>query len=178
MAINKAVAAITAGILASGLAMAQEPRATHLAPPAQGRMNLRPPSNDRAALATPGMGKWWKNSELMQKIGVSNAQTEQIEAIFQDRRLKLVDLHSNLEKQESMLEPLVNADHPDQDQVSAQIDRIAAARAALEKSNAEMMLAIRRVLTVEQWKRLKAEGGEPPVPAPTTEKSSPRGPGD
>ncbi len=178
MAVSKAVAAITAGILASGLALAQTPRATHLAPPAQGRMNLRPPSTDRAALATPGMGKWWKNSELMQKIGVSNSQVEQIEAIFQDRRLKLVDLHANLERQESMLEPLVNADHPDQEQVSAQIDRIATARAALEKSNAEMMLAIRRVLTVEQWKKLKAEGGEPPVPAPTTEKSSPRGPGD
>ena len=177
---NKFLAAFLAFVLCSCLAQAQAPR-THLAAPAAGRMNLRPPSNDRTPLATPGMGKWWKNSELMQKIGVNNSQVEQIEAIFQDRRLKLVDLHSSLERQESLLEPLVNSDHPDQDQVSAQIDRIAAARAALEKSNAEMMLAIRRVLSVEQWKKLKAVSGEPPVPAPTLDtvpKSSLRGPGE
>jgi hypothetical protein len=39
--------------------------------------------------------------------------------------------------------------------VVAQIDNVAQARANLEKSNTLMLLAIRRVLTVEQWKKLK-----------------------
>src|SRR4051812_23420066 len=52
-------------------------------------------------------GKWWKNSELAQKIGISEAQTQQMEKIFQDTRLKLIDLHANLEKQEALMEPLV-----------------------------------------------------------------------
>src|SRR5208337_1966603 len=43
----------------------------------------------------------------------------------------------------------------DEAQVIAQIDKVAQARANLEKSNAQMLLAIRRVLTVDQWKILR-----------------------
>ncbi len=91
----------------------------------------------------------------MKKIGVSDEQVQKIEKIFQDHRLDLIDLHAALEKQEVMLDPLIEADQPDESQVIAQIDKVAQARANLEKSNAQMLLAIRRVLTVEQWKKLR-----------------------
>jgi Spy/CpxP family protein refolding chaperone len=103
------------------------------------------------------MGKWWKNSELVQRIGLTDQQVQQIEKIFQDHRLQLIDLHAGLEKQEAVLEPLMEADRVDDAQVAqvvAQIDRIAQARAALEKSHATMLLGIRRVLSAEQWKKL------------------------
>jgi Spy/CpxP family protein refolding chaperone len=132
------------------------------------------PSNYVAVVA-PGR-KWWKDSALMQKIGVSDEQIQKIEKIFQDHRLQLIDLHAALEKQEAILEPLVEADQPDETQVIAQIDRVAQARASLEKSNAQMLLAIRRVLTIDQWKKLRdvpgvvpfhaGPGLRPPAPAP------------
>jgi len=103
------------------------------------------------------MGKWWKNSQLVQKLGLSDTQVQQIEKIFQDHRLQLIDLRANLQKQEALLEPLVEADRPEDSQVSAQIDKVAQARASLEKSNALMLLAIRRVLTVDQWKALQTQ---------------------
>ena len=164
-------------VLLAGLALAQVPR-THLQPPVAGKMSLRPTNNDRTTLLTPGMGKWWKDSELMQKIGVNDGQVQQIEKIFQERRPQLVDLHADLEKQEGLLGPLVETDHPDQKQVSSQIDRIAQARGALEKANAEMLLSIRRVLSSDQWKRLKQETVVT-APAVTPEPAAkPRGPGD
>jgi Spy/CpxP family protein refolding chaperone len=91
----------------------------------------------------------------MRKIGVSDEQVQNIEKIFQDHRLQLIDLHAACEKQEAILEPLIEAGQPDESQVDAQIDNVAQARANLEKSNTRMLLAIRRVLTVEQWKKLK-----------------------
>ena len=167
--------------LLAGVMQAQAPR-THLQAPAQGRMSLRSTNNDRAPLLTPGMGKWWKDSGLMQKIGVNDGQVQQIEKIFQDRRPQLVDLHAALEKQETLLGPLVETDHPDQAQVSAQIDKIAQSRGALEKANAEMLLSIRRVLTSDQWKRLKRETvvtapAVTPPPEPSA-KPNPRDPSD
>jgi Spy/CpxP family protein refolding chaperone len=105
------------------------------------------------------MGRWWKNSELVKKLGLSDAQVQQIEKAFQDHRAQLIDLNAALQKQELALEPLVEADRPDEGQVTAQIDRVAQARANLEKSHAQMLLAIRRVLTVEQWKQLRAQHG-------------------
>lgn len=115
------------------------------------------------------MGMWWKNPDVAQKIGLTDDQTQKIEKTFQDFRLQLIDLHANLEKQETLLQPLVDADQPDEAKVMAQVDRVAAARASLEKANAQMMLAIRRVLTPDQWKKLKEgrperrhyEGGPP-----------------
>jgi Spy/CpxP family protein refolding chaperone len=127
-------------------------------------------------------GKWWKNSELVQKIGISEAQVQQMEKIFQDTRLKLIDMHANLQKQEALMEPLVESDRPDETKVLQQIDKVASARAELEKTNAQMMLGIRKILTVDQWNKLKAlpqtrgpiringpgnvffEGGHPPLP--------------
>jgi Spy/CpxP family protein refolding chaperone len=54
------------------------------------------------------------------------------------------------------LQPLLDADRPDEAKVAAQLDLIIAARGTLDKDNALMMLAIRRVLSVEQWKKLQA----------------------
>ena len=104
----------------------------------------------------PDLGKWWKNSEIVRELQLSEAQTNQIEQTFLEQRLKLIDLRAELEKQETRLQPLMEADQPDEAKVSAQIDQVLAARGRLEKTNAMMMLAIRRVLTVEQWKKLQA----------------------
>jgi Spy/CpxP family protein refolding chaperone len=98
----------------------------------------------------------------MQRIGVSDEQVQKIEKIFQDHRLQLIDLDADLQKQEATLEPLVEADQPDEAQVIAQIDKVAQARANLEKSNAQMLLAIRRVLTVDQWQKLRNLPGVSP----------------
>ena len=105
------------------------------------------------------MGKWWTNSALVQKLGLNDTQTQKIEKIFQDHRTQLIDLRANVEKAEAVLEPLVGAEHPNEVQVTAQIDKIAQARANLEKSNAQMLLAIRQVLTVDQWKQLQNQHG-------------------
>ena len=158
------VASLALLIVLCGLGIAQQPP-----PPAQGpteiqagpAMQVGPTMEGRvirgpgAVYRVSGPGKWWKDSALMKKIGVSDEQVERIEKIFQDHRLQLIDLHAALEKQEAILEPLVEADQPEEAQVVAQIDKVAQARANLEKSNAQMLLAIRRVLTVDQWKKLR-----------------------
>ncbi len=104
----------------------------------------------------PDLGKWWKNSEIVRELQLSEAQINQIEQTFLEQRLKLIDLRAELEKQEARLQPLIEADQPDEAKVSAQIDQVLAARGRLEKANAMMMLSIRRVLTFEQWKKLQS----------------------
>jgi Spy/CpxP family protein refolding chaperone len=107
-----------------------------------------------------GLGKWWKDSKVAAELKLSEAQIKQIEQTFLEHRLKLIDLRANLEREETKLQPLVEADQPDEAQVGAQIDRVVSARGQLEKANTMMMLAIRRVLTVEQWKKLQSIKGE------------------
>ena len=101
-------------------------------------------------------GRWWKRAGVAKALALDDAQIQKIEQIFQDSRLKLVDLHATLQKDEIKLEPMIEADTPDENAVLAGIDRIAADRAALVKANARMAFAIRRVLNPEQWKKLRA----------------------
>ncbi len=122
-------------------------------PPMQAR---RPPME--RAFGGPGhgeRGKWWDNPDLAPKLGLSTDQQKQMDDIFQQSRLKLIDQHASVEKEETKLEPLISADSPDENQILAQIDRVAQARAELEKANARMLLGIRRVMTPDQWKKLK-----------------------
>jgi periplasmic protein CpxP/Spy len=103
------------------------------------------------------MGRWWSDPALAQKIGLSDEQQKKLDDLFQQNRLRLIDLMANLQKQEAILEPLLSADRPDEPTILSQIDRIAQARAELEKSNARLLLAMRGVLTQDQWKKLQAE---------------------
>jgi len=100
-------------------------------------------------------GAWWKNSEVVKELQLTDAQVKQIEQTFLDYRLKLIDLRADVERQETKLQPLLEADQPNEQQVGSQVDAVVAARGRLEKTNTMMMLAIRRVLSVEQWKKLQ-----------------------
>jgi len=104
----------------------------------------------------PGLGAWWKNSEVVSKLQLSEEQVRKISQTFLDHKLRLIDLQADLDKQELRLQPLMDVDQPDESRVGAQIDVVTAARGKLEKENAMMMLDIRRWLSVEQWKKLKS----------------------
>ena len=112
-------------------------------------------------------GRWWGDPELVKQLGITQDQVKKMDDILQQHRLHLIDLHANLDKQELILEPLVSADQPDETRILAQIDKVAQARADLEKANARMLLDIRRTLTQEQWQKLKSETPRPGRPAPT-----------
>jgi Spy/CpxP family protein refolding chaperone len=116
-----------------------------------------------------GVGRWWKDPQMVEKLGVTADQQKKMDDIFQQHRLKLIDVTAAVEREEVTLEPMMAADQPDEARIVAQIDKVAQARAELEKANARMLLGIRRILTPDQWKKLQAEtprldrgpGGQP-----------------
>jgi len=118
----------------------------------------RPPME--RAMGGRGMGehgRWWNEPKMVEKLKLTDVQRKAMDDIFQQNRLTLVDLHASLEKQELQMEPLIRADQPDEAKVLAQIDKVAQARAELEKANARMLLGLRRQLTPEQWKQVEED---------------------
>jgi Spy/CpxP family protein refolding chaperone len=125
-------------------------------------------------------GAWWKNSEIVQKINLSDSQVQQIESIFQQSRAALETNGRALRQAEEALTPMVDAETINDAQIEAQLDTIAQARMNLEKAHAQMLLAIRKVLTHDQWMTLQSlgpsgkmrmrrygEGQQPPPPPPS-----------
>ncbi len=110
-------------------------------------------------------GMWWKNPGIVSKLTLTAEQTKKMDDIFQQSRIQLIDLRANVQKQEVMLEPMLAANPPDTAKTLAQIDKVAQARAELEKADAKMLLGIRGVLTPEQWTKLQSHDG-PGAPGP------------
>ncbi len=168
-------------LLLAPVALAQQPPGPGSPPEAGPRVVIRRGDHFGGPRLMGPPGRWWKNADVVQKLGLSDPQVQRIEQVFQNSRLKLVDLKANLEREEVRLEPMIESDNPDEATVLAQIDKVAAQRAELEKANAQMAFAIRRVLTPEQWKKLQtlqpprgqrmffnapAAGPTPPPPPP------------
>lgn len=101
------------------------------------------------------MGKWWKNPELAQKVGLSDEQVQKLDKISYESQLQMIDLRATLEKEQLMLGQQMQADHPNNDAVLEQVDKVSQAKAAIARARVQTMLATRNVLTTEQWKKLK-----------------------
>ncbi len=99
-------------------------------------------------------GVWWKNPAIVQRLALSPEQGKKMDSIFQESRIQLIDLKATLEKQQVMLEPLLGANPFESARALAQIDKVAQARADLEKANARMLIGMRGVLTADQWTKL------------------------
>src|SRR5579863_7021297 len=142
------VLAMAGVLMAGGLASAQAPGGPGMKGPGFGEH--RPPMEKAFGFA---FGQFWNNPNVVQKLNLSDDQRKAMDGILQDHKMKLIDLRANLERAEVELGPLMKADTPDRGALEAQIDKVVAARAALEKANALFLLDIRMKLTPEQWKQ-------------------------
>jgi len=114
----------------------------------------RPPM-ERAFGPGGDRGHWWNNPKIVEKLKLSDDQRKAMDGILLAHREKLVDLRGTLEKAELEMEPLMRDDQPNEAKILAQIDKVAQARAELEKANARFLLAIRGKLTADQWKQVQ-----------------------
>jgi len=149
---SKWILAAVASFALSGIAFAQGPGGPG---GSDGEHGFGRPPMEKA-FHDGQFGRWWENPKIATAIGLTDDQKKKMDDIYQQHRLTLVDLHATLEKQELQMRPLIEADQPDENQVLAQIDRVASARAELEKADARMLFEIRRTLTADQWQKLKA----------------------
>ncbi len=144
-----------AGVLLAGTVLAQGPGGGM----GQGFGVHRSPM-EKALGPLGAQGRWWNNPRIVERLKLTDVQRKEFDDIFLEHREHLIDLRASLQKAELALEPLVRDAQPNESKILAQIDKVAQARAELEKANAAFLLAIRGKLTAEQWTELQAERAE------------------
>jgi Spy/CpxP family protein refolding chaperone len=110
------------------------------------------------------MGKWWQDSEVAKKLQLSDGQVSQLDQIFYQHRLRLIDCSAEMEKADLKLDNLLDAESPDEGQVNSQVDAVLAARSKLEREFTGMNVDVRKVLSLQQWKQLKTIHGDMGMP--------------
>jgi len=149
---RRLVVALSVLLMAGGLAIAQGPGGSGMGP---GFGDRRPPM-ERAFQFDGAHGRFWNNPRVITALKLTDDQRKAMDEILQEHRVTLIDLRANVEKAEVAMEPLIRADEPNETAILTQIDKIAQARAELEKANARFLLAIRSKLTPDQWKQVQA----------------------
>ena len=127
--------------------------------PPEGGLGMGPhrPPMEREMGPRGEHARWWNDQRAIDKFKLTETQRKSMDDIYQQHRLTLVDLHGTLEKAELAMEPMMQEDQPDEGKILSQIDRVAQARAELEKANARMLFDLRKQLTPEQWKQVQAD---------------------
>lgn len=110
------------------------------------------------------MGKWWQNPDVVSKLALSEAQVTQLNQVFYNHKLKLIDYGADMEKQDLKLQTMLDADQPDEAQVNSQVDQVLSARGKLEREFTAMNLDLRKQLSLEQWRQLKTIRGDEAMP--------------
>jgi hypothetical protein len=122
----------------------------------------------RGGLQLGPPGRWWDDLMFAKDLGISPEQTTRMDNVFNTRKAEIFGAYNSLLNEESALEKITHEKHPDETGLFSAIDRIALARASLEKANARMLLAIRREMDDKQLERLESHrpgpGGRPPGP--------------
>lgn len=143
------VLAVAGVLMAGGLASAQGPGM------GSGGFGQHRPPMERSFGQGGAHGQWWDNPNIVKQLSITDDQRKAMDGIMQDHRMKLIDLQANLQKAEVTMGPLMQADTPDRAAIETEINKIAMARADLEKANSMFLLDIRMQLKPDQWKQLK-----------------------
>lgn len=100
--------------------------------------------------------KWWHDPECKARVGLTDAQTAEIDRIFLSVRDELRAEKAELEKQEAALSRLLAESSDNEAIVVRTIDRVEAARSALAKTRTLMLYRMHRLLSPEQRRKLEA----------------------
>ena len=95
-------------------------------------------------------GQFWLNPDIISMVNLTPDQVHRLAEVYLQGRLKLIQLDAAVQTEEAKLEPMLAAPVIDNERALAQTDRIAEARAALDKGDAHMAFALRAVLTSDQ----------------------------
>lgn len=122
-------------------------------PPPQGQRGQ--PAENRAGMQFGPPGRWWDDRATAKSLRLSPEQQTRMDTIFEQNRGALMARFQGLQQAEAQLDELSKSPAPDEAALFAQIDRVAQARAELEKANTHLLLQIRKEMDAEQIKRLE-----------------------
>lgn len=130
-------------------------------------------------------GKWWKDPDFQRDLALTDDQQRDIEALFAQARDSLIDLRGQVQKSEGKLEDAFDARPFDERAAHAAADDLEQSRSALVRAEIGLQIGVRKLLTDEQFGKLKKRMPRPdirgegrlPGPPPMRGRPSPGGPG-
>jgi len=135
-------------------------------------------------------GKWWEIPQVVEALQLSSEQQQQISNLVYEHARRMIGLNGSVEESKLVLSREVDAKAFDPEKVRTAFGLFQDSRRKLENERFEMLLAVRQLLSADQWKKLgelhrlkerrQREGmgnfRRPPRPGGANRPQKPRGP--
>ena len=95
-------------------------------------------------------GRWWDDRKTVKSLKLRADQQQRMDDIFNANKGNLVSLYENLQREQQRFVAMSREDLRDETKVFAEIDRVAQARADLEKASFHFQMEIRKEMDPEQ----------------------------
>lgn len=96
-----------------------------------------------------------KKTFMKTRLGLDDRQIDKIEELTYRADREKLDIHHELQKARLDLRHMMDAERPEEKAVFAQLEKIAALELDLKKNRIGLMLAVRKLLTPEQWEKME-----------------------
>ena len=103
-----------------------------------------------------GRGQWWENPEVVKNLGLTAEQTEKIDQIALKHRKEMVKLQADMKIAHMEYQDIMEGNATD-GEIRKKSGEMKSLMNKLHDAKTEHMLEVRKVLTAEQQKKLKAE---------------------
>jgi Spy/CpxP family protein refolding chaperone len=110
----------------------------------------------RGGLQLGPPGRWWDDKHFAKTLHLRPEQKKRMDDLFDENRATLVSRYQALQQEESKMDALSHAQTLEESALFAQIDRVAQARAELEKANTHLLLQVRKEMDSDQITHLDA----------------------
>lgn len=116
---------------------------------------MQPAPSIRSGPVAAIPGRFWDDNNLVHTLRLRPDQQRRMDAIFDANRPTLQSLFTNLQREEAKLSSLSPRKDQDQTKIFAAIDRVAQARADLEKEKQLLNSALRKEMDPQQVQQLE-----------------------
>jgi len=101
-------------------------------------------------------GKWWHIPRVVERLNLSEAQVKQLDQAFRKSRLNLIQLKSDVEREQFELETLIENRILDEDATLEQYKKLEKTRVKLGVERFRFFLKIRKIVGYEKFQELMA----------------------
>ena len=123
--------------------------------PSQAGQQRNPSAENRPGLQLGPPGRWWDDHSFAKNLKLRPDQQTRMDQIFEQNRPALLTRFQGVQQAQAQLETLSRSSSLDEAALFAQIDRLAQARAELEKANTHYLLQLRKEMDPDQIQRLE-----------------------
>jgi Spy/CpxP family protein refolding chaperone len=143
-------------LMAAGLAWAQCPMGQGKGPGPKGGAAMEEGGMRGGGHPGMGRGQWWENPEVVKNLGLTADQTGKIEQLALKHRKEMVKLQADIKIARMDLQDLMENAASDTD-IRKKANELKLLSNKEDDARIEHLLEVRKVLTPDQQKKLKAE---------------------